>query len=178
MELKEFIYPYLPMIYKMFGMYGACFLSVILDLFSGIRKSRAMGVKKVHSHGLRKTIDKLARYLMLLLSVSMIDGIMVISGITEQHGLPLIPCVTTVIAMVLCGVEFYSIWEKDENKGKYVDAAKMVKEVVSATDFDELADKIAKKLDSRQNENKDNIDTSDTSNSVNNNNMVSEQTNK
>ena len=159
---------YAPAMYKIMGLYLLVFLSVVLDLISGIRKSRASGIMITHSYGLRKTIDKLSRYFVLLLSCSIMDAAILITGIPEAHSLPLIPYVSFGIALILCLVESYSIWEKDEYKGKYIEAAKVAKEAIKSSDIEEFADKLITRLEEKkiENENKDNSSTINTNSSV------------
>ena len=95
---------------------------------------------------------------------------MIISGIPQYHGLPMLPYVTAFMTMILCIVEGYSVWEKDEDKGKYIEAAKVAKEVVNAVDMDgftdRLSDGLIKKLEEKQteDENKNNSSLSGNNN--------------
>lgn len=149
--LNEIFQPYMPVIYKVMGLYAAVLAAVIVDLISGIRKSRSIGVKITHSYGLRKTLSKLARYYNLLIAVSVLDFAMIIAGIPQAHGLALIPYMTCMMTFIICMVEVYSVWEKDEEKGKYIEAAKIAKEVMQQDRIEEFADVIIKKLEEKEN---------------------------
>ena len=180
MDLQEILRPYIPVVYKLIGFYIACLVAVFLDLISGIRKSRAVGIKVTHSHGIRKTLDKLSRYFVLLLSASTLDAVTIISGLPEIHNLPILPYVTFVMTIIILIVESYSIWEKDEHKGKYIEAAKIAKEAVKSVDLEnlpleKLAELIANKLENKQDENK--VDSSTIINNSNStgNNDISKQ---
>lgn len=163
--MKEFlcdmITPYLPVIYKSLSLYGITSIAAGIDLIAGIRKSRKRGVVLVHSYGIKKTLDKLARYFNLLLAASTLDAAMIISGIPQAHGLPMLPYITTLVTVIFCIVESYSVWEKDEDKGKYLEAAKIAKEAIKGVDMDDFTEKLISKLKELEaNENKDNNSTS------------------
>lgn len=168
--LNETFNPYMAVIYKVLGLYAVVVLATIVDLIAGIRKSRKNGIKITHSYGFRKTLNKLAKYFNLLLAANTLDAGMIISGIPQYHGLPMLPYVTAFMTMILCIVEGYSVWEKDEDKGKYIEAAKVAKEVVNAVDMDvftdRLSDGLIKKLEEKQteDENKNNSSLSSNNN--------------
>ena len=180
MDIQEILKSYIPIIYKLIAFYISILVAVGLDLISGIRKSRAAGIKVTHSHGIRITLDKLSRYFVLLLSASTLDAVTIISGLPEIHNLPILPYVTFIITVIILIVESYSIWEKDEHKGKYIEAAKIAKEAVKSVDLEnlpleKLAELIANKLENKQDENK--VDSSTIINNSNStgNNDISKQ---
>ena len=180
MDIQEILKPHIPVIYKLIAFYISILVAVGLDLISGIRKSRAAGIKVTHSHGIRITLDKLSRYFVLLLSASTLDAVTIISGLPEIHNLPILPYVTFIITVIILIVESYSIWEKDEHKGKYIEAAKIAKEAVKSVDLEnlpleKLAELIANKLENKQDENK--VDSSTIINNSNStgNNDISKQ---
>lgn len=168
MEIQELLKPYQPFMFKLLGFYVLCCILVVLDLIAGIRKSRLLGVTKIHSYGIRKTIDKLTRYLLLMIAGNVMDCICILSGIPQKHGFAMLPYISTGVVIILAIVEFYSIWEKDENKGKYIEAAKVAKQVADAVDVDTITDKLFDKLVEKgiTNENKNNRSISNNNDST------------
>lgn len=174
MAFQEILTPYASLVYKVLALYAITFIAVIIDLISGIRKSKLSGGKITHSYGFRKTVNKLARYFNLMLAGTVLDSLISVSGIAEQHGIPMIPYITFGVTFILCIIEGYSVWEKDEEKGKYVEAVRMTKEVIKSMDLDEITDKLIQKLEEKQNEKQ--IDNNIRNNSINSNKSNSSTT--
>lgn len=147
--IRLYLEPYAPAIWKALLMYAITILAVMTDLWSGIRKARKAGIY-THSYGLRQTVAKLARYFNILIMCSLIDAIVIVIELPVIANLPLIPYTTCLFTLILCGIELFSVFEKDENKGKYVEAAKVAKEALKGVDLDELAEVLLKKMEKKK----------------------------
>lgn len=154
--LHNLITPYLPMLQKVLLFYFFNVVAIFADLWSGIRKSKKQGIY-THSYGLRQTTSKISRNFNILFGCTIVDFIIIVgefntfvSGIINLS--PNVPYITFIASIVLCGIEVYSIFEKDENKGKYIEAAKFAKEVIKQDKIEEIAEVIIKKLEEKQNE--------------------------
>lgn len=148
---KEFLHgamaPYLPVIWKSLFAYVVVLAAIGADLWSGIRKSKARS-EYVHTFGIDRTLDKLRKRYNLLLVFSLLDSLLIISEIHSN----MIPYATLIAASVMCIVEIKSILEKDEDKGRYKEAAKTAAELWRGIDKNELADIIIEKLDKKEKE--------------------------
>ncbi|SHE56381.1 hypothetical protein [Dysgonomonas macrotermitis] len=147
--VHELISPYLSAIYKVLFAYVIVLLAVIADLWSGISKSKAKGIY-THTYGLDRTLDKLRKRYNLLLAFSLVDSLIIISDINPSN----IPYATIGAAIIMCLVEIKSIFEKDEDKGRYKEAAKTAAELWKGINKEELADIIINKMEEKKNENK------------------------
>lgn len=164
--LYELFTPYLPAIWKALFAYVIVLCAVIADLWSGISKSKANGTYKrsdtstssrkwkklflpfVHTYGLDRTLDKLRKRYNLLMTISLLDSIIIISEINSHT----IPYATLTAAFIMVIVEIKSIFEKDEDKGRYKEAAKTAAEFWKGVNKEELADIIIEKLDKKDKE--------------------------
>ena len=97
--------------------YTAVLLSVLADLVAGIRKSLGEG-GKCSSWGLRRTVDKLARYYVTLFAMTAIDGMIVASSLLLGDDAPMkpFPVLTTFGAVALALIELKSILETTDEK--------------------------------------------------------------
>lgn len=145
--LYELFTPYLPAIWKALFAYIIVLCAVIADLWSGISKSKANGMY-VHTFGIDRTLDKLRKRYNLLLSFSLVDSLIIISEINPSN----IPYATIGAAIIMVIVEIKSIFEKDEDKGRYKEAAKTASEFWKGVNKEELADIIIEKLDKKEKE--------------------------
>lgn len=145
--LYELITPYLPAIWKGLFAYVIVLLAVFADLWSGISKSRAAGMY-VHTFGIDRTLDKLRKRYNLLLTFSLVDSLIIISEINPSN----IPYATIGAAIIMVIVEIKSIFEKDEDKGRYKEAAKTAAEFWKGVNKEELADIIITKMEEKKNE--------------------------
>lgn len=84
-------------------------ISMIIDLFAGIRKARNKG-EICTSYGLRRTVDKSIRYFSLLMLCILMD---VISSLIIQ-----MPYFTIISGLFLVGVEVLSWFEKGDKNDK------------------------------------------------------------
>lgn len=163
--LYELTQPYLPAIWKALFAYTTVLLAVVADLWSGINKSKKNGTYKscestssgkwwkklffpfIHTYGLDRTLDKLRRRYNLLLGISSIDSLIIISEINPNN----IPYATLIASAVLVLVEIKSIFEKDEDKGRYKEAARTAAEFWKGVNKEELADIIITKMEEKKN---------------------------
>lgn len=97
--------------------YTAVLLSVLADLVAGIRKSLGEG-GKCSSWGLRRTVDKLARYYVTLFAMTAIDGMIVAASLLLGDDAPMkpFPVLTTFGAVALALIELKSILETTDEK--------------------------------------------------------------
>lgn len=104
--------------------YLCVLVSIVADLFSGLRKARQRG-EKCTSAGLRRTVDKIGRYYLALFSMTVIDVLLLVSmSYLEDEGLsfiPLFPYLTTFGALSLSLIELKSICEASDEKGDFRD---------------------------------------------------------
>lgn len=105
---------------------AVCFLSVILatlfDLASALRKARVEG-RPLHSRGLRRTVDKLLRYLLTLMGLGVVDGLQILSilslRVTMGWNLPVFPVVSTLGALAMSLIEVKSIMENTHRRSEF-----------------------------------------------------------
>ncbi|NDV97055.1 hypothetical protein D0T84_19400 [Dysgonomonas sp. 521] len=146
--LNEILSPYWPAIWKSLICCLAVLIAIGLDLISGIRKSKAAGIKVTHTYGLDRTLDKLRKRFNLLFIFITMDLVLIACDIHTT----MIPYATVAITIIFCIVEAKSIGEKDKDKGRYIEAAKTAAEMWKGIDKEEIADVIIKKLDEKRNE--------------------------
>lgn len=118
-----------PLLLILACVYILVFFAIIADLFSGIRKARRRHEERT-SYGLRRTVEKMAKYYNLMFALTVIDC-MQMSGLwylSTYYGMsyPLFPVVSFIGAIGLGLVEIKSIFEKAEDKTRK-DAEQIVK---------------------------------------------------
>ena len=119
--------------------YTLVLVVVFLDLWSGIRKATLRRELR-SSYGLRKTVEKLARYFNLLLVLTVIDAMQMLAihqlNAQISFEIPLMPLLTFCGAIFIGIIECKSIYEKaaDKDKGKYQDAARLAKQILGSKD--------------------------------------------
>lgn len=98
--------------------YTAVVFSVLIDLWSGVRKSRRNGLKRT-SRGFRRTVGKLSSYLTLMGMLSAIDVAIVLSCIfLRTHGITTPPPFLWLTSLGAAGhivIETTSILENIEH---------------------------------------------------------------
>ena len=108
------------------------------DLRSGLLKAQRSNTPKT-SRGLRRTVEKAARYYVTLFAMSIIDALIVASAFYLRAvggwGLPPFPLFTTLGAAGLCGIELKSVYENSREKGDYDLVARALKRMLSDKDF-------------------------------------------
>jgi hypothetical protein len=98
----------------LFSLYMLVFAAMMADLWSGVRKAKHLGLART-SFGLRRTVDKIARYYNMLIALSIVD---LMQGTAVWYldtyydcNIPLFPFVTLLGAIGLVFIEIKSIYE-------------------------------------------------------------------
>lgn len=117
---------------------------VALDLWAGIRKARQCGVYR-SSFGLRKTVEKVARYFNMMFAVTGVDALQMLGIYHYKFNVPLFPILTLVAAAFVGFIEIKSIYEKaeDKEKAKINEAAKLAGQIISDRNVQEIASRVA-----------------------------------
>lgn len=114
--------------------YAGVFLAVVADLISGLRKSHSRG-ERCTSWGLRRSVDKLLRYYLALMALSLVDFMAVAAFIVLRDAgsvsIPEFPFLTTFGALSMALIEVKSIFEKAEDKGDFRRAATLLTDLLS-----------------------------------------------
>jgi hypothetical protein len=102
--------------------YILVFMLILLDLWSGVRKAKRKG-DYISSYGLRKTLNKIARYYNMLFAVSVIDTLQMLAIFYAKYNdvvlfLPIFPVFTFLAAIFIGVIEVKSIYEKSDKKDK------------------------------------------------------------
>ncbi|WP_321331540.1 phage holin family protein [uncultured Bacteroides sp.] len=125
--------------------YVSDLLLIVSDLWSGLRKAKQRGEIR-SSYGLKKTVDKIARYFNMLFAITLIDciqmSVVYILNNYYGYGIPMLPVLTALGSVFIGFIEVKSIYEKADDKIKieYEQAAKLVAELAkSKTNPEELA---------------------------------------
>ena len=103
----------------MIGEYVLVLVSILADLWSGLRKARQRG-EACRSKALRLTVDKMGAYYNALLALTVID-VMQIAAVEYLRvccglGVPLFPLFTLLGAVGIAVIEVKSIFEKASAK--------------------------------------------------------------
>lgn len=132
-------------------------LMVMADLFSGVQKAKKNGVVR-SSFGFRRTVEKLSRYLNLLIGLTIVDAIH-ISAIWYletyyDYTIPLFPLFTLIGSLFMAFIELKSIYEKAEDKQRFEEVGKLAgKIIVNKNDLEEIAKSVAEYMHSEPKEN-------------------------
>lgn len=106
--------------------YAAVLVAVLIDLRSGMLKTRRRGEPRT-SKGYRRTVDKASRYFITLLALSVIDSMVVMAAMllrsTMAWNVPALPVFTTIGAICLTLIEAKSVVENTQKRSEYTDAA-------------------------------------------------------
>ncbi len=118
-----------------------CF--VALDLWAGVRKAKRAGIYR-SSAGFRKTVDKVAKYLNMLLVITLVDALQMLGLYHYEIG-TLFPLLTLIAAGFVGFIEGKSIFEKAEDKerAKIAEAAKLAKELLGDHTVQNIASQVA-----------------------------------
>ncbi|MDE5806011.1 MAG: phage holin family protein, partial [Paramuribaculum sp.] len=127
------------------------FISVVLatlcDLASALRKARAEG-RRLNSRGLRRTVDKLLRYLLTLMGLGIVDGLQILSvmalRVTMEWRLPVLPVVTVLGALAMCLIEVKSIMENTQRRSDFTAVVNSATDLLKDPAVRELLDAIRK----------------------------------
>lgn len=94
-------------------------VSVLADLWSGIRKAKIRGEAR-RSEALRRTVSKLGQYYNVMLSLTVVDamqmGLLCYVRFTCLWNAPILPVFTVVGALGIAAIEVKSIYEKAGEK--------------------------------------------------------------
>jgi hypothetical protein len=105
----------------LFSLYMLVFAAMMTDLWSGVRKAKQLGLART-SFGLRRTVDKIARYYNMLIALTIVDlmqGTAVLYLDTYYEcSIPLFPFVTLLGAIGLVFIEIKSIYENANKKSR------------------------------------------------------------
>lgn len=91
-------------------------LSIGIDLYFGIKKSRELGLFKTHSYGLRETSKKTVQYLAFMAFMFFID---VLNPVWVYFDFVPLPLLSIFGAIVLVYTEWKSVREKADEKFRY-----------------------------------------------------------
>ena len=90
-------------------------VAMAVDLVSGIRKAKIRGEART-SYGFSRSLTKFLIYEGILLIAHCIDILLHFGLHKIVESSYDIPCVVILMAILLCGVELWSVYEKAENK--------------------------------------------------------------
>jgi len=94
-------------------------VSVLADLWSGVRKAKVRGEAR-RSEALRRTVSKLGQYYNVMLSLTVVDamqmGLLCYMRLTCLWNAPILPVFTVVGALGIAAIEVKSIYEKAGEK--------------------------------------------------------------
>ena len=118
-------------LYKHLGINLALWLlviiAVLIDLWDGVVTARQLG-KKIHSHKLRLTINKMGEYWRIMLLGFVFDFIGVIF---PWYGYPYL---SIVICVGIMCIEIKSVWEHaKKRKSRVADIPDIIEDVIKAT---------------------------------------------
>lgn len=104
----------------------AVIVATVVDLASAIKKARRLSIKRT-SRGYRRTVDKLLRYILTLISLSAVDALLVVSTLslrsTMDWHLPVFPLFATIGAIAMSLIEAKSVIENVHSKSDLTSAA-------------------------------------------------------
>lgn len=144
--------------WMLFSIYILVLLMICADLWSGLRKAKKR--KEIRtSIGLRRTVDKVAKYYNVLIALTFIDcmqmsGIWYLDNYYEWH-VPIFPIITMAGAIGIGLIEVKSIFEKAEDKDRYdyQQAGKLlVKLATSKSNAEDMAKVITEYINNKPNE--------------------------
>lgn len=125
--------------------YACVTAAAIIDLRSGVSKCRRLGLRP-SSGGYRRTVDKLGRYYITLMALTVIDIMIVISALmlqaTAGWTIPAFPLFTTLGAIALTLIEAKSVMENTQRKADYTSTARAVNDMLSDPEIKELISRL------------------------------------
>lgn len=86
-----------------------------VDLVSGIRKAKLRGEART-SYGFSRSLTKFLIYQGILLIATCIDTLLHFGLYNIIDATYMVPCTELLMAIILCGVELWSVYEKAETK--------------------------------------------------------------
>ena len=129
--------------------YAAVMIATIIDLCSGINKCHRLNITR-SSSGYRRTIDKLGRYYITLISLTAIDAMLATTAMLLQStagwSIPAIPLFTTIGAIAMTLIEVKSVMENTQQKTDYTSTAQALNRMLENPELNALAEHIRKIL--------------------------------
>lgn len=127
----------------MFFDFTAVIIAAVCDLVSALRRVRRNGMRRT-SRGYRRTVDKLVRYFITLMSLAVVDALLIASALflrsTMQWDIPVFPLFTTLGALCLTLIEAKSVMENTQRRSDMTDAAKAANDLLNDPALQDLAD--------------------------------------
>lgn len=118
-------------------------IAAVCDLVSALRRVRRLGMRRT-SRGYRRTVDKLARYFITLMSLAVVDALLIVSALllrsTMQWSVPAFPLFTTLGALCLTFIEAKSVMENTQHRSDMTDAAKAANDFFNDPALQDLAE--------------------------------------
>lgn len=113
----------------------------LIDLRSALLKAKRSGQPRT-SKGYRRTVEKLSRYYVTLMALSVVDGMLVISAMllrsTAGWSVPVFPLFTTLGAIAMTLIEAKSVVENSQRKSDYTEAARAINDALDNPELKEL----------------------------------------
>ncbi len=118
----------------LFTEYIGVTVTILADLFSGLRKSQREG-RKLTSRGLRRTVRKLVSYFLALFSLGIVDAMVMTAGIVYNesgHTFPIatFPFLSTFGAVSLALIEIKSICENSPHSDIFRQASGIMSRIL------------------------------------------------
>ncbi len=117
-------------------------VAAVCDLVSALRRVRRLGMRRT-SRGYRRTVDKLARYFITLMSLAVVDALLIVSALllrsTMHWSVPVFPLFTTLGALCLTLIETKSVMENTQRRCDMTDAAKVANDLLNDPALQNLA---------------------------------------
>ena len=142
--------------WMIFGLYLLVLCAILADLVSGIRKAKKRGEART-SYGLKRTVDKLARYYNGLFALTIVDLMQMVGvwylDLYYNYHIPLFPMITLIGAVGIGIIEVKSIYETAEDTVK--DPSQQVIEMLGYIaghkgSPDDIAKKVVEYLNSKK----------------------------
>lgn len=105
----------LGVVFLLLCVYFAVFLAVIIDLWSGLRRSRQLGIQ-LKSKGLRSSLRKFNDYILFVVMASIVDLLLFAFSVHDLLGMRSVPYLTLQTGIIPIVIEGYSVYEKSDKK--------------------------------------------------------------
>ncbi len=123
---------------------------VVIDFRSGILRARRERKPRT-SKGYRRSVEKIARYLVTLLALTAVDSMLVVSAMlfrsTMEWAVPVFPIFTTVGAIALSLIEGKSVMENSQCRKDFTSAAASATELLTHAELQRLIAAIRRLLE-------------------------------
>lgn len=125
--------------------YFAVIAAVMVDFRSGTLRAKREGRPRT-SRGYRRTVEKLSRYLVTLLALTVVDAMIVGAAMllrsTMEWQIPVFPLFSTIGAIALALIEGKSVMENSQKTTDFTHAASQAADFLSQKEFLQLLDAI------------------------------------